>query len=76
MIISRNLDADPNREFREVMVFIADDQQILINSHFTGSKFSITPPSRNYRKMSKMLQQWLDKHINKSNITDVSVQQF
>lgn len=59
MIISRNLDTNPNKEYREVMVFIADDKQILVNSHFTGSKFSFAPPSGNYKKMAKQLRNWL-----------------
>ncbi len=76
MIISRNLHASPNKEFREVMVFIADDKRILVNSHFTGSKFSITPPSRNYRKMSNELKKWLDSHIGKVDDKAVTVKGF
>lgn len=76
MIISRNLHANPDKEFREVMVFIADDKRILVNSHFTGSKFSITPPSRNYRKMSNELKKWLDNHIDKADGKTVAVKGF
>jgi len=76
MIISRNLNSNPNKEFREVMVFIADDKRILVNSHFTGSKFSITPPSRNYRKMSNELKKWLDTHIDKADDKAVTVKGF
>lgn len=76
MILSRNLDANPNRDYREVMVFIADDKQILVNSHFTGKKFNITPPSRNYKRMSKELQRWLNNHINNTNNTTVPVKVF
>lgn len=76
MIISRNLDASPKRDYREVMVFIADDKQILVNSHFTGKKFSITPPSRNYKRMSKELQRWLNDHINSNNNNIVPVTTF
>lgn len=76
MIISRNLNSNPNKEYREVMVFIADDKQILVNSHFTGNKFSITPPSRNFRKMSKELKHWLDIHIDKADSTTVAVKGF
>lgn len=74
MIISRNLDANPNNEYREVMVFIADDKRVLVNSHFTGSKFSITPPSGNYKKMAKKLQNWLNTQNGSSNIQSVAVQ--
>ncbi|MBW7913497.1 MAG: hypothetical protein H3C54_07335 [Taibaiella sp.] len=67
MIISRNLDANPKKDYREVMVFIADDKQILVNSHFTGKKFNITPPSRNYRRMARELQKWLNDEQIKNN---------
>lgn len=67
MIISRNLDANPNRDYREIMVFIADDKQILVNSHFTGKKFNITPPSRNYKRMARELQKWLNDEQIKNN---------
>lgn len=73
MIISRNLDMNSKNDYREVMVFIADDNQILVNSHFTGRKFSIAPPSRNYKRMAKELQRWLNSHINSSNTTIVPV---
>lgn len=74
MIISRNLNANSRKEYREIMVFIADDQRILVNSHFSGSKFSITPPSGNYKKMANKLRDWLDNPINKSNSREVSMQ--
>lgn len=77
LIISRNLDAYSNREHREVMVFIADDKQILINSHFVGStKWSITPPSRNYKSMAKMLRQWLNTHISNGDVNAVALTHF
>lgn len=76
MIVSRNLDANPNKDYREVMVFIADDYQILVNSHFTGTKFSIAPPSRNFKKMSKQLSAWLDSHISNSDSNVVTVTGF
>lgn len=67
MIISRNLNANPKKDFREIMVFIADDKQILVNSHFSGSRFSIMPPSRNFKKMSKKLRTWLGTEADKDN---------
>lgn len=76
MIISRNLDMNSKNDYREVMVFIADDKQILVNSHFTGRKFNITPPSRNYKRMAKELQRWLNDHINSSNNSIVPVKAF
>lgn len=76
MIISRNLDANPKKDYREVMVFIADDKQILVNSHFTGKKFNITPPSRNFKRMAKQLQRWLDEQIKNNDISTVPVKTF
>lgn len=74
MIISRNLDANPNKDYREIMVFIADDKQILVNSHFTGKKFSITPPSRNYKRMARELQKWLnDEQIGNNDNSHLPV---
>lgn len=67
MIISRNLDANAKKDYREVMVFIADDKQILVNSHFTGKKFNITPPSRNYKRMARELQKWLNDERIRNN---------
>lgn len=57
-IMSRNLSTTKG-ESREIMVFIADDKRILVNSHFITSGFSIMPPSRNYKKMANQLHQWL-----------------
>lgn len=76
MIISRNLNANPDKDYREVMVFIADDKQILVNSHFTGSKFSIAPPSRNFKKMSKELSGWIDRQIEHADSKDISIKTF
>jgi ABC-type multidrug transport system fused ATPase/permease subunit len=76
MIVSRNLGANAKNDYREIMVFIADDKQILVNSHFTGKKFNITPPSRNYKRMSKELQRWLNGHINSSDSSNVPVKTF
>lgn len=57
-IISRSIFS--NSEQREVMVFIADDKRILINSHFTAQKFSIVPSSKHYRSMARMLKKWIE----------------
>lgn len=57
-IMSRNLSTTKG-ESREIMVFIADDKRILVNSHFITSGFTIMPPSRNYKKMANQLHQWL-----------------
>jgi len=76
LIISRNLDANPKKEYREVMVFIAADKEILVNSHFVGNKFKTNPPSRNSRRMAKDLESWLDKHIRNSDSTAITVSSF
>jgi hypothetical protein len=54
-------------EQQEVMIFIADDKRILINSHFTKTKF-MEPPSRNSKKMAKMLNQWIQGKYKNENI--------
>lgn len=64
-IISKNIKIKGDQ--REVMVFIADDKRILVNSHFTEQKFSVIPPSRHYRQMALMLRNWLKQHINNDN---------
>jgi len=56
-ILSRAL--GNKQDQREVMIFIADDHRILINSHFINQKWTITPQSRNYRKMASQFKQWL-----------------
>ncbi len=66
IIISKNLNTNPKKEYREVMVFIADDKRILVNSHFVGNRFSIAPPSGNYKKMAAELHKWLNTNINSS----------
>lgn len=58
MILSKNLSI--RGDYREVVIFIVDDNQVLLNSHFTGSRFTITPPSKNYKLMARMLKEWLD----------------
>lgn len=60
-IMSRNLSTTKG-ESREIMVFIADDKRILVNSHFITSGFTIMPPSRNYKKIANQLHQWLKSH--------------
>jgi hypothetical protein len=44
---------------REVMIFIADEGRILINSHFINQKWTRSPQSRNYKRMAKELKEWL-----------------
>jgi hypothetical protein len=67
MILSKNLSLRGDE--REIMIFITDDKQILVNSHFTGNKFTINPPSKQYKEMANMLQRWINTYINNSNTT-------
>lgn len=62
-----------NKDVREVMVFIADDKRILVNSHFSGQGFTINPPSKHYRHMARQLKQWLEKHQYDGNTAIISV---
>ena len=57
-IMSRNISA--LKEEREIVVFIADDRRILINSHFTqtGTNFAIGTP--HHLQMAGMLQAWMN----------------
>lgn len=69
MILSKNLSI--RGDYREVVIFITDDNQVLLNSHFTGSRFTITPPSKNYKLMARMLKEWFD--TNKPTNTSQSL---
>jgi hypothetical protein len=58
-IISRPLDGFKGR--REVLIFIADDNRILINSHFTTDSNEAVQPvgAAHYKAMAKALKQWM-----------------
>lgn len=60
-IMSRNMN-EFRGETREVVLFIADDQRILINSSFVQRGFSITPTSRNYKQVATRLREWIKIH--------------
>lgn len=62
-IISKNI--NPIKEQREILVFIADEQRILINSHFTNSGFSLVPGVRHHRQMAAELQLFLSAPVKK-----------
>jgi hypothetical protein len=75
-IISSNIHRSGDRpEQREVMVFIADDKRILVNSHFTNTRFTLVQSAGNYKKMAAGLQKWVDKSI-KNNDTAISRQDY
>jgi hypothetical protein len=57
-IVSRPLSINNDR--REALVFIADENRVLINSHFTGSKgWRLTLNGRHDRKMAADLQAYI-----------------
>lgn len=56
-ILSRPL--GNNTDQREVMIFIADDKRILVNSHFTNQKWAILNASGNAKQMAKRLKDWI-----------------
>lgn len=60
-------------DYREVMIFISDDHQILVNSHFSGDKFTVTSPSRQYKQMAGMLKSWINIHIKNGDKTTTAV---
>lgn len=72
MILSRPLGG--NDDNREVMIFIADNKQILVNSHFTNQKFTVSPPSKQYKHMAARLHKWINEYIDNSNSTGSSLQ--
>ncbi len=58
-IISRNISAGGDE--REVLIFIADDSRILINSHFTSSRkwFKLISAPTHHGEMMKAFRKWL-----------------
>jgi hypothetical protein len=58
-ILSRNISAIG--EDREILIFIADDKRILINSHYTSSRkwFRFLSPPTHEREMIKLFMEWL-----------------
>lgn len=73
-IISKNLKT--KGEHREVMLFLIDDKKILINSHFTGSKFTVTPQSKHYRQMASRLKDWLQIHASDIISEETAISKF
>lgn len=57
-IISR---ARPQNDMQETVVFIADDNRILVNSHFTKQRWGIRVARRRYRQIVRMLRDWLQQ---------------
>ncbi len=63
-ILSRPLG---NSDQREVMIFIADDNRILINSHFINNKWTMSRGSKNSRMMAKQFGKWLETHMQSAD---------
>ena len=61
LISSRAIGGGSNPQ-REIMIFIADDKRVLINSHFVNQRYSITPASRNAGKMANRLKEYIKIH--------------
>ena len=68
-IMSRSISA--LQDEREIIVFIADDRRILINSHFSYSRFrpSVGPSHR--QQIAGMLQSWIAAQNTGSGIIPV-----
>lgn len=65
-IQSRNLSA--GKEDREVIIFIADDNRVLINSHFTNKGWGISPSKRHHREMAAMLKRYIQTNAGNTSI--------
>ncbi len=50
---------DQYKDQREVMIFIADDKRIIINSHFTNQGFIPFTAAPHRKEMSDSLKQWI-----------------
>lgn len=70
-IISKNIDAFG--EEREVLIFIADEKRILINSHFSSSRkwFRLLSASTHEQQIIKQLKSWLRQNNMSQNHTSL-----
>jgi hypothetical protein len=53
---------------REVVIFIADDKRILINSHFTQGRFNTPVGATHYEQMAEMLTSFIQRHYSGSEV--------
>lgn len=60
---------------REIMIFIADDHRILVNSHFSNPGIFAFQQSRNYKVMAERLKRWVETHLNEPD-SAVTVRDF
>lgn len=63
-IISRPLGLQDDR--REALIFVIDENTILINSHFTDSGWRLTAASKHDRQMGNELMQWIIQYKNQN----------
>ena len=56
-MLSRNIGG--KEEAREVVIFIAGEDRILVNSHFTGTRKLSPVGLPHYKEMARMLHKWL-----------------
>ncbi len=70
-IISKNISAIGDD--REVLIFLADDKRILINSHYTSSRkwFRFMSPPTHEHEMIKMFMKWLSSRPSSSSTSPV-----
>jgi hypothetical protein len=72
-IMSKNLSVSNKKEQREIIVFIADDKRILVNSHYSIGGFNLQPPSRNYRLIRRQLEKFVRQCKVNTTSSDVRV---
>jgi hypothetical protein len=70
-IISKSI--DQYKDKREVMIFIADDKRILVNSHFTNQGFILVPAAPHRKEMSIALQKWIANQYVTSNTDKITI---
>ncbi|MEO6832593.1 MAG: hypothetical protein ABI378_09045 [Chitinophagaceae bacterium] len=63
MIMSKNIGRQ--KEEREIVVFIADDHRILINSHFFQRKFRTPIEKLHHKQIAAELKNWLKTRLGK-----------
>lgn len=56
-IMSKSISA--LQDEREIIVFIADDRRILINSHFTQNRYKASGGTSHLRQIEGLLERWL-----------------
>ncbi len=65
-------DLGKRKELREVLLFIADDGRILLNSHFAGNTFGMPVSSGHSRSMARMLKRFLEETQASASTADLT----